>query len=72
MTLELTEFRRWALSLRVPWLAWPALENPSDLELLKRADLLAWDFDRDGDAELINILTEFGCLQYLEAEHVRN
>ena len=69
MKLELTPFRRWALALRVPWLQWDALENPSDIDLLERADLLAWNFERDGDQELDNILCDLDCLKYLEVQH---
>ena len=70
-TAALSDFEKWALSVAVPWMKWPALENPTEIDLLERVHFLAWDW-HDGEKELINILCDFGVLDYMMEEQCKN
>jgi hypothetical protein len=58
-------FDRWALSLPVPALALPALENPTEIDLEERAVAISYDLCPQNEKELAQTLIQCGTLDYL-------
>jgi hypothetical protein len=63
-----SEFEKWALTLPVPAFNLPALINPSDSELWRRAVEISYDIARinEGEIALATILIQLGSIGYLE------
>lgn len=57
-----SEFEEYALSVPVPVLDLPRLDNPTEEELAQRAEAIAYDLVRDeeGEAGLVALLTRLG------------
>ena len=68
MSVMFSEFERWALSIAVPSFGLPALADPTDDELWRRAVQISFDLIRDSEGEkgLAAIMTQIGALDYLE------
>ncbi len=71
MARPFSDFERWVLSLPVPSWNLPALNDPSYLELLARAETVGYDgaWMREGEKGLASIAIKLlGLLSYLEKE----
>lgn len=63
---DFSKFETWALSLPVPALNLPALENPTEIQLAHRAVDIAFDIGERTEQELASGLILLGSLDYLE------
>jgi hypothetical protein len=67
MTTTFSEFAQWALSIPVPALGLPALENPSHDDLVRRSFEISFDLCEQTDDELAQTLIQLGALDSLHA-----